>query len=347
MVGIVLSVRQLECLISIWVEEEGEAVKSGALRYVDSTPNCGGRGHRDALSDEGNVAVERSRDAEDSQRQGRGAVLTPPRDKLLNLLNLPSTTTCEYRSNKTMLEAAASKEKEPTTTGAAAGAGTIGSDGISGLPNGAGVNGTGNGYAAAPGGEREQRRTYHSNYNNHGHGHGQHGNNRGERYNSHRDNGDRDREHGDEDASAGRDGYTHGPGQGFSRGQSYRYNRDNRDNNRDARDRRDRDRPEDLTLGSEDASASISASASAGGANGGGKGSGAGAGAATVAERAERPAPLSARTSTGRFGQFSHTPLAAGSGPGFGRTDRTDRTERGERGERAERGAWVRPRAEL
>ena len=34
MVGIVLSVRQLECLISIWVEEEGEAVKSGALRYV-------------------------------------------------------------------------------------------------------------------------------------------------------------------------------------------------------------------------------------------------------------------------------------------------------------------------
>jgi hypothetical protein len=30
----VLSVRQLECLISVWVEEEGEAVKSGALRYV-------------------------------------------------------------------------------------------------------------------------------------------------------------------------------------------------------------------------------------------------------------------------------------------------------------------------
>lgn len=33
-VGCVLSVRQTEDLISVWVEEEGEAVKSGSLRLV-------------------------------------------------------------------------------------------------------------------------------------------------------------------------------------------------------------------------------------------------------------------------------------------------------------------------
>lgn len=33
-VGCVLSVRQTEDIMSVWVEEEGEAVRSGALRYV-------------------------------------------------------------------------------------------------------------------------------------------------------------------------------------------------------------------------------------------------------------------------------------------------------------------------
>lgn len=40
-VGCVLSVRQAEDILSVWVEEEGEAVKSGALKYVSST-RCAG-----------------------------------------------------------------------------------------------------------------------------------------------------------------------------------------------------------------------------------------------------------------------------------------------------------------
>jgi translation initiation factor 4E len=33
-VGCVLSVRQAEDILSVWVEEEGEGVRSGALRWV-------------------------------------------------------------------------------------------------------------------------------------------------------------------------------------------------------------------------------------------------------------------------------------------------------------------------
>ncbi|CAK9784202.1 translation initiation factor eIF4e [Cutaneotrichosporon oleaginosum] len=63
-VGCVLSVRQTEDILSVWVEEEGEAVRSGALR-----------------------------------------------EKIISLLSLPSTTLCEYRSNKALLDAASSMNK--------------------------------------------------------------------------------------------------------------------------------------------------------------------------------------------------------------------------------------------
>ncbi|GMK57704.1 hypothetical protein CspeluHIS016_0405380 [Cutaneotrichosporon spelunceum] len=63
-VGCVLSVRQTEDILSVWVEEEGDSVRSGALR-----------------------------------------------EEILSLLSLPSTTLCEYRSNKALLDAASSMNK--------------------------------------------------------------------------------------------------------------------------------------------------------------------------------------------------------------------------------------------
>ncbi|WWC67056.1 uncharacterized protein I206_100963 [Kwoniella pini CBS 10737] len=57
-VGCVLSVRQTEDILSVWVEEESDSVRSGALK-----------------------------------------------EKILTLLSLPSTTSCEYRANRIFLEA--------------------------------------------------------------------------------------------------------------------------------------------------------------------------------------------------------------------------------------------------
>ncbi|WWC85575.1 uncharacterized protein L201_000439 [Kwoniella dendrophila CBS 6074] len=57
-VGCVLSVRQAEDILSVWVEEESDSVRSGALK-----------------------------------------------EKILHLLSLPSTTNCEYRANRALLEA--------------------------------------------------------------------------------------------------------------------------------------------------------------------------------------------------------------------------------------------------
>ncbi|WVQ64502.1 uncharacterized protein L199_002669 [Kwoniella botswanensis] len=57
-VGCVLSVRQAEDILSVWVEEESDSVRSGALK-----------------------------------------------EKILTLLSLPSTTSCEYRANRALLEA--------------------------------------------------------------------------------------------------------------------------------------------------------------------------------------------------------------------------------------------------
>ncbi|WWC57877.1 uncharacterized protein I303_100412 [Kwoniella dejecticola CBS 10117] len=57
-VGCVLSVRQTEDILSVWVEEENDSVRSGALK-----------------------------------------------ERILTLLSLPSTTSCEYRANRALLEA--------------------------------------------------------------------------------------------------------------------------------------------------------------------------------------------------------------------------------------------------
>ncbi|KAK8845343.1 hypothetical protein IAR55_006056 [Kwoniella newhampshirensis] len=59
-VGCVLSVRQAEDILSVWVEEESEGVRNGALK-----------------------------------------------EKILSLLSLPPTTTCDYRANRALLEVAA------------------------------------------------------------------------------------------------------------------------------------------------------------------------------------------------------------------------------------------------
>ncbi|ORY31941.1 translation initiation factor eIF 4e-like domain-containing protein [Naematelia encephala] len=76
-VGCVLSVRDREDILSLWVEEEADGVRSGALK-----------------------------------------------EKILTLLNLPSTTMCEYRSNRALLEATALKPGEaPATNGHAHGPG--------------------------------------------------------------------------------------------------------------------------------------------------------------------------------------------------------------------------------
>lgn len=88
-VGCVLSVRQTEDIMSVWVEEEGEAVRSGALRYVTAWPEL--------LS---------FADTAGETKFAHG--LTPHREKILSLLGLPSTTICEYRSNKALLDAASS-----------------------------------------------------------------------------------------------------------------------------------------------------------------------------------------------------------------------------------------------
>ncbi|OWZ68750.1 hypothetical protein AYX15_00478 [Cryptococcus neoformans] len=56
-VGCVLSMRQAEGILSVWVEDEGENVRNGSLRA-----------------------------------------------KILSLLNLPPSTTCDYRANRTLLE---------------------------------------------------------------------------------------------------------------------------------------------------------------------------------------------------------------------------------------------------
>jgi translation initiation factor 4E len=91
-VGCVLSVRQAEDILSVWVEEEGEGVRSGALRSVT-------HGIYVASPDEAY------------------------REKILTLLSLPLTTTCEYRSNKALLDAAAKPPSEianhtqPTSNG--------------------------------------------------------------------------------------------------------------------------------------------------------------------------------------------------------------------------------------
>ncbi|EIW67875.1 hypothetical protein M231_05431 [Tremella mesenterica] len=58
-VGCVLSVRQSEDILSVWVEQEGEGVRSGSLK-----------------------------------------------EKILSLLGLPQSTICEYRANRTLLDAA-------------------------------------------------------------------------------------------------------------------------------------------------------------------------------------------------------------------------------------------------
>lgn len=270
-VGCVLSVRQQEDLISVWVEEEGEAVKSGALRYVHV------QYHRWSLS-------------HDSDKRQTG--LTMARDKLLTLLSLPATTTCEYRSNKTMLEAAAMKDAPAT-----AGAGGAEANGAGSAVNGgANANGSVGGYGTAPGGEREgqsgqqlpgqqqqqpqhTRRNYHSNYHNHNHhGHGHH---------SHRERADHDEQ-----------GHGQGQGQGQGFG-GFRYGR---------RDRGGSERPEDGPAPAGD---------EATGANGGNASTGTGSGMGTIGSGVIGSAsqPPSARTS--RFGQFSHTPLAPGSGAGF------------------------------
>ncbi|KAL7418955.1 hypothetical protein Q5752_006639 [Cryptotrichosporon argae] len=64
-VGLVLSVRQTEDILSVWVEEEGEGVRSGALR-----------------------------------------------EKILSVLGLPETAVCEYRSNRALMDAASSLNRE-------------------------------------------------------------------------------------------------------------------------------------------------------------------------------------------------------------------------------------------
>jgi len=75
-VGCVLSVRQGEDILSVWVEEEGEGVRSGALRSVlFIIPTF----------------LE---------------LMLLCREKILNLLSLPPTTLCEYRSNRALLDAA-------------------------------------------------------------------------------------------------------------------------------------------------------------------------------------------------------------------------------------------------
>lgn len=68
-VGCVLSVRQTEDILSVWVEEEGDGVRSGALK-----------------------------------------------EKILSLLGLPSSSMCEYRANRALLDAASKPIYTPTTT---------------------------------------------------------------------------------------------------------------------------------------------------------------------------------------------------------------------------------------
>lgn len=74
--------------MSVWVEEEGEAVRSGALRYVT-------------------VSIIELRPIWRAATV-YGCVADNCREKILSLLGLPSTTICEYRSNKALLDAASS-----------------------------------------------------------------------------------------------------------------------------------------------------------------------------------------------------------------------------------------------
>ncbi|ODN75816.1 hypothetical protein L202_05817 [Cryptococcus amylolentus CBS 6039] len=87
-VGCVLSVRQAEGILSVWVEDESDAVRSGALKA-----------------------------------------------KILSLLNLPSTTVCDYRANRALLENAT---KSQTTTNSSSNI-----NGTLPLPNNPLQNGTG------------------------------------------------------------------------------------------------------------------------------------------------------------------------------------------------------------
>ncbi|WWD22291.1 hypothetical protein CI109_106782 [Kwoniella shandongensis] len=69
-VGCVLSVRQAEDILSVWVEEESDGVRNGALK-----------------------------------------------EKILSLLSLPPTTTCDYRANRALLEVAAKPPFNQTNSG--------------------------------------------------------------------------------------------------------------------------------------------------------------------------------------------------------------------------------------
>ncbi|TYJ51848.1 hypothetical protein B9479_007566 [Cryptococcus floricola] len=138
-VGCVLSVRQAEGILSVWVEEESDAVRNGALKA-----------------------------------------------KILSLLNLPSTTVCDYRANRALLENA---NKSHTTTTITNSSSNINSNGT--LPNNPLQNGTGTtpsgigmhagaGAGAGEGGNVEYQPRSYGHHHHHERGHRERGD-RGER----------------------------------------------------------------------------------------------------------------------------------------------------------------------
>ncbi|WVQ94082.1 hypothetical protein IAU59_001160 [Kwoniella sp. CBS 9459] len=145
-VGCVLSVRQAEDILSVWVEEESDAVRTGALK-----------------------------------------------EKILSLLNLPSSTTCEYRANRVLLDAAS---KPP----------------FNNLNSSNAISSENNHHQHEHHHQRQQHHTHHNHTHAHrdrereGHGQNAHGQERGHWGGGFRDRGDREggqRRGGDRDRERG------------------------------------------------------------------------------------------------------------------------------------------------